>query len=111
VALYGGFAGSETTRDERDWQANVTVLGGDLAGDDATDPHGAVTDTAHIVGGNAYHVVSSDGSVTATTGLDGFAITWGTMNLPGAATRPTAQAAEGSGTIVSALIVSDTEVT
>ncbi|MBN1668844.1 MAG: hypothetical protein JW862_17260 [Anaerolineales bacterium] len=79
VALYGGFAGSETARTQRDWQAHWTVLSGDLDGNDLTDPHGVVTDTAHIIGDNAYHVVTGS-ALNATTVLDGFTITAGKAN-------------------------------
>ena len=78
VALYGGFAGAETTREQRDWSARQTMLSGDIDHNDVT-AGGVVTDTARISGSNAYHVVSSAG-VTTTAVLDGFTITGGNAN-------------------------------
>ena len=65
LALYGGFAGDEYERDQRNPAANETILSGDLNQDDPT-----VTD-------NAYHVVTSASGCDETAILDGFTITAG----------------------------------
>ena len=61
VGLYGGFIGSETKRDQRDWESNVTALSGD------TDGNGHA-DSDHVVTGSG-----TDGSAI----LDGFTVTKG----------------------------------
>ena len=63
LAIYGGFAGTETSLDQRDWETNPTILSGDIGTlDDNTD--------------NSYHVVTGSG-VDTTAILDGFTITGG----------------------------------
>jgi uncharacterized repeat protein (TIGR01451 family) len=66
IALYGGFAATETLRTQRDWVAHPTVLSGDLDGDGTST-------------GNAYHVLWLDGvhhpDITGATVIDGFTIT------------------------------------
>lgn len=64
VAVYGGFAGNETQLSQRDPAAHRTTLSG------------------HLAAGQSFHVVTMDGttaagSITASTMLDGFAVTGG----------------------------------
>jgi hypothetical protein len=66
VAIYGGFAGTETERGKRDWVANPTILSGDIG--TAGDP----TD-------NSYHVVRANQEDELAI-LDGFTITGGNAN-------------------------------
>jgi large repetitive protein len=56
VNVYGGFAGTETSRGERDWRRNQTILSGDIG-------------TVGIYTDDTYHVVLSPVSGTAV--LDG----------------------------------------
>lgn len=66
VAIYGGFAGTELILEQRDWQANTTVLSGDIGViDDASD------NCYHVF----YHPRYSDLNETAV--LDGFDIARG----------------------------------
>ena len=45
VSLYGGFAASETVRDQRNWKTNVTVLDGNQVNSVVTFPTGVTTST------------------------------------------------------------------
>ncbi|MBN2002886.1 MAG: hypothetical protein JXA21_05985 [Anaerolineae bacterium] len=76
VAIYGGFDGTETDLTMRDPASHITVLSGDVDGNDVVNAYGVVTDAAKINFYNAYHVVTSI-NVTETTRLDGLTITAG----------------------------------
>lgn len=75
VALYGGFAGTETNREQRNPAANRTVLSGDLAGNDGPN----FANNAE----NSRSVVRASG-VDSTAVLDGFVVTGGNALANGA---------------------------
>lgn len=79
VALYGGFETGDKSLSDRDWKVNLTVLSGDIDGDDITDSNGVVKSTGNIKGNNASHVVSAK-NISGTAVLDGFTITAGYAN-------------------------------
>lgn len=76
VRLYGGFAGNENSLEQRDWNANLTVLSGDIGlPDDSTD--------------NSYTIMYLD-QPDSTTVVDGFVFRHGmaTTTLGEAVTSP-----------------------
>jgi hypothetical protein len=63
VAVYGGFAGTETAHTQRDYETNLTILSGDIGvQDDNSD--------------NSYHVLVGSNTNNSAT-LDGFTVTAG----------------------------------
>jgi len=63
IKLYGGFTGSETDINQRDWQANPTILSGDIG------IPGDSTDNSY----NVVYMLQPD----STTVLDGFVVAYG----------------------------------
>lgn len=80
IALYGGFAGNETARDQRDYQTHVTILSGDIDNNDLANP---ATNVNQLLGTNSYTVVKAGGTDN-TAVLDGFTITAGLSGSSGA---------------------------
>lgn len=77
VGLYGGFAGSEQRRDQRNWATHRTIISGDVTGDDP-DPDGDFIIEGPIYAGNSpgMEVVgTASAPVTASTVVDGFTVT------------------------------------
>jgi uncharacterized repeat protein (TIGR01451 family) len=80
VAVYGGFAGTETAQRQRNWSTNVTTLSGEIGAAGSSD--------------NSYHVVTIPSTVTSSGVLDGFTISGGNAN-------GSAENSNGGGTYIS----------
>lgn len=78
VGLYGGFPSGGTDFANRDWEANKTILSGDIDDDDIKTA-GVTESYADIAGSNAYHVIQGSITVSYTlaTVVDGFVVTGG----------------------------------
>jgi hypothetical protein len=86
TGLYGGFDGTEDARDERDPEAHITVLSGEIG-----DPDDTID--------NAFHVVTASG-VDGSTVLDGFTVTGGEGNGANPRNRGAGIYAENSSLVV-----------
>ncbi|MEN6307312.1 MAG: chitobiase/beta-hexosaminidase C-terminal domain-containing protein [Anaerohalosphaeraceae bacterium] len=75
VKLYGGFNGTETSLEQRDWESNQTILSGDLNGNDTEMLYPG--DISRI--DNCYHVFNhtTGTNLNSSAILDGFIITGG----------------------------------
>ena len=77
IAIYGGYPTGGGTRD---WEANPTILSGDIDGNDTNTDGNNINETWNdIQGSNSYHVVTGL-SIDNTAVLDGFTITGGNAN-------------------------------
>ncbi|MCB0854751.1 MAG: hypothetical protein KDD63_21160, partial [Bacteroidetes bacterium] len=68
LEIYGGFAGTETILSQRDDSTNLTILSGDINGDDIPE------DLIKNKGDNARTIITFQATITNATILDGFTI-------------------------------------
>ncbi len=73
--MYGGFNGTETATSQRNVKTNITVLSGDLLGND----NNTILDTEATRSDNSYHVITLRGAPQDVV-VDGFTISGGNAN-------------------------------
>ncbi len=71
IALYGGFAGTESSLSQRNPATNITTLSGDINGDDISENFTANKSD------NTQHVIYVDSLLSTAVTIDGFAIIGG----------------------------------
>lgn len=74
ISLYGGFAGTESMLSERDWEANPTIVDGDLNGDDI------MGDFSQNRADNSTQLLYVDSLLAGPVTIDGFTFSGGQAN-------------------------------